>query len=90
VLEPLGSAALRDKLIAELKELNSADEAAAWAHRMMRSKDSLMRKDAEQLEPGFQLKLSTFTTARPKAPDLVYRMSVSDQNATLALARRLY
>jgi hypothetical protein len=69
VLEPLASAALRDKLIAELKELNSADEAAAWAHRMMRSKNSLMRKDAEQVELGFQLKLSTFMTAGPKAPD---------------------
>jgi hypothetical protein len=68
VLEPLASAALRDKLIAELKELNSADEAAAWAHRMMRSKNSLMRKDAQQVELGFQLKLSTFTTAEPKAP----------------------
>src|SRR5215472_7498876 len=67
VLEPLASAALRDRLIAELKELNSADEAAAWAHRMMRSKNSLMRKDAEQVELGFQLKLSTFTTAGPKA-----------------------
>jgi hypothetical protein len=69
VLEPLASAALRDKLIAELKALNSADEAAAWAHRMMRSKNSLMRKDAEQVELGFQLKLSTFMTAGPKAPD---------------------
>jgi ERF superfamily len=69
VLEPLGSAAFRDKLIAELKELNTADEAAAWAHRMMRSKNSLMRKDAERVELGFQLKLSTFMTAGPKAPD---------------------
>jgi hypothetical protein len=69
VLEPLASAALRDKLITELKELNSADEAAAWAHRMMRSKNSLMRRDAEQVELGFQLKLSTFMTAGPKAPD---------------------
>jgi ERF superfamily len=69
VLEPPASAALRDKLIAELKELNSADEAAAWAHRMMRSKNSLMRKDAEQVELGFQLKLSTITTAGPKVPD---------------------
>jgi hypothetical protein len=36
---------------------------------MMRSKNSLMRKDAEQVELGFQLKLSTFTTAGSKAPD---------------------
>src|SRR6516165_4317145 len=69
VLEPLASAALRDKLIAELKELNSTDEAAAWAHRMMGSKNSLVRKDAEQVELGFQLKLSTFTIAGPKAHD---------------------
>src|SRR5262249_11522274 len=40
VLEPTASAALRDKLITELKELDSADEAAAWAHRIMRSKNS--------------------------------------------------
>jgi hypothetical protein len=60
VLEPAASAALRDKLISELKELNSADEAAAWAHRIMRSKNGLTPVDAEQVELGFQLKLSTF------------------------------
>ena len=48
---------------------SQADEAAAWAHRMMRSKNSLMRTDAEQVELGFQLKLSTFMTAGPKVPD---------------------
>src|SRR5438067_1374834 len=36
---------------------------------MMRSKNSLMRKDAEQVELGFQLKLSTLMTAEAKAPD---------------------
>ena len=62
MLEPTASAALRDKLIAELKELNSADQAAAWAHRIMGSKNTLTRRDAEQVELGFQLKLSTFRT----------------------------
>jgi hypothetical protein len=68
VLEPTASAALRNKLIAELKELESADEAAEWAHRTMGPKNSLSARDAEQVELGFQLKLSTFTAERPKAP----------------------
>jgi hypothetical protein len=59
VLEPTGSAALRDQLIAQLQEINSADEAAEWAHRIMSSKNKLTPKDAEQVELGFQLKLST-------------------------------
>jgi ERF superfamily len=68
VLEPTASAALRNKLIAELKELESADEAAEWAHRTMGQKNSLSARDAEQVELAFQLKLSTFTAERPKAP----------------------
>jgi hypothetical protein len=68
VLEPAASAALRDKLIAELRALGSADEAAGWAHRIMGSKNSLTRRDAEQVELGFQLKLSTLTTERPNTP----------------------
>jgi hypothetical protein len=68
VLELPASAVLRDKLITELKELNSADEAAAWAHRIMGAKNSLTRRDAEQVELGFQLKLSTLTTEEPNVP----------------------
>jgi hypothetical protein len=62
-------AALRDRLIAELKELNSADEAAEWAHRIIGSKNSLVARDAEQVELGFQLKLSALTTVRPNATE---------------------
>jgi ERF superfamily len=69
VLEPAASAALRDKLIAELKELNSADEAASWAHRVMGSKNTLTPRDAEHIELGFQLKLSTFPTEGSNAPE---------------------
>jgi ERF superfamily protein len=67
VLEPTASAALRDKLIAELKELNSADEAADWAHRIIGTRNRLTPKDIEQVELGFQLKLSTLKTERPSA-----------------------
>jgi hypothetical protein len=69
VLEPTASAALRDRLIAELKELNSPDEAADWAHRIMGSKNRLTPKDTEQVELGFQLKLSRFTPDGSNAPE---------------------
>jgi ERF superfamily len=69
VLEPTASAALRDKLIAELKELNSPDEAAACAHRVIGAKNCLNARDAEQIELAFQLKLSTLTTHGPNGSD---------------------
>jgi ERF superfamily len=67
MLEPKASAALRDKLIAELKELNSTDEAAEWAHRVIGSKNTLGARGAEQVELGFQLKLSSLAAERPIA-----------------------
>jgi len=54
---------LRDQLIAQLKALNSAEEAADWAHRMIASKNSLTH--AQQVELAFQLKLSTLMTDQP-------------------------
>ena len=66
-LESEASAALRDQLIAELKDLNSAEQAADWAHRALASKNSLVVADAEQVELAFQLKLSAFMTDQPTA-----------------------
>jgi hypothetical protein len=56
---------LRDQLIAELKGLNSAEEAADWAHRVLASKNSLVLTHASQVELAFQLKLSAFMTDHP-------------------------
>jgi hypothetical protein len=64
-LEPEASAVLRDQLIAQLKGLNSAEEAADWAHRVLASKNSLVLSHAEQVELAFQLKLSAFMTNQP-------------------------
>jgi hypothetical protein len=58
-LEPEASEVLRDQLIAQLKGLKSAEQAADWAHRVLPSKNSLVLTDAEQVELAFQLKLST-------------------------------
>ena len=73
-LEAEASAVLRDQLIAQLKTLNSSEEAADWAHRVLASKDNLGSADARQVELAFQLKLSTLVTdqpsvvGRPEAP----------------------
>jgi len=99
VLEPTASAVLRDKLIAELKELNSSDEAAQWAHRIMGSKNRLNPKEAEQVELGFQLRLSTLTTESPNAPESKLRtrrrrgrdrpMAINKTVLTLPVPRRV-
>jgi hypothetical protein len=64
-LEPEASAMLRDRLIAELKGLNSSEQAADWAHRVLAAKTSLVFTDAKQVELAFQLKLSTLMTDQP-------------------------
>jgi hypothetical protein len=61
-LDSEASAALREQLTSELKDLNSAEEAANWAHRVMRAKNSLTAADAERVERGFQDRLMSFTT----------------------------
>jgi hypothetical protein len=56
---------LRDQLIAELKGLKSAEQAADWARRVLAAKTSLVVTDAKQVELAFQLKLSTLMTDQP-------------------------
>jgi hypothetical protein len=59
------SAALRDRLVAELDGLQSADTAASWAHRNLPAKNTLTAADAELVEAGFRAKLAAFGDERP-------------------------
>jgi ERF superfamily len=61
-LGPEASAALRDRLIAELGELASGDDAAIWAHRSLVEKNRLMTADAQSVEESFQARLAAFAT----------------------------
>jgi hypothetical protein len=63
------SAQLRDRLLAELNDLGSADDAAMWAHRSLRAKNGLTAADAQRIEKAFQAILATLTN--PSAVDLV-------------------
>src|SRR6266487_4534706 len=59
VLPPDESAILRERLVAELSAINSADDAAIWAHRNLPAKNSLTAGDAQIVEARFQARLST-------------------------------
>jgi ERF superfamily len=60
VLDAGQSAALRDKLLAEVANLTSADCAVTWAARALGTKNSLIAADAKLLEDAFEQKLSGF------------------------------
>jgi hypothetical protein len=60
VLDAGQSAALRDKLLAEVANLTSADCAVTWAARALGAKNSLIAADAKLLEDAFEQKLSGF------------------------------
>jgi ERF superfamily len=70
------SASLRESLIDQLAAINSADEAAAWAHRNLPAKNKLMAADAKMVEERFQARLLQMdqqvsakeTSAAPPAP----------------------
>ena len=53
------SAVLRDQLLSQLKDVNSAEGAAIWARRILPAKNTLGVADARQLEEAFQARLAT-------------------------------
>jgi ERF superfamily len=57
------SATLRDQLVEELKAINSSDDAAIWAHRILGAKNSLTAADARQVEDAFRAKLAALESA---------------------------
>src|ERR1700681_4684828 len=62
-LGPEASAALRDRLVAELSDLASGDDAAIWAHRSLVEKNKLTAVDALCVEKTFQARLASFATS---------------------------
>ena len=52
------SASLRESLIEQLVAINSADEAASWAHRNLPAKNTLTAADAKIVEERFRARLS--------------------------------
>ena len=71
ILIPDQSAALRERLLAELDVLQSADEAARWAQRSLPAKNTLTASDAQLVEASFGAKVVTFGDQEPaeRQPD---------------------
>jgi hypothetical protein len=63
ILPAEASAALRDQLIAEIENIRSGDELAAWAHRRLSAKNSLTAEDALSVEASYQAQLDSVANA---------------------------
>jgi ERF superfamily len=59
------SEALRDRLVAELSDLKSADEAAEWVHKNFPAKNTLISTDAELVETTFRERLAAIEGGQP-------------------------
>jgi hypothetical protein len=57
------SASLRESLIEQIAGINSADEAAAWAHLNLPAKNKLRATDAKLVEERFGARLSAISAA---------------------------
>jgi hypothetical protein len=70
LLDPDASAALRDRLVTEVKDLGLAEQAAIWGLKALAAKNTLLAADAERVENAFQVQLSKLASdaaARPSA-----------------------
>ena len=68
ILRPEQSATLRDQLAAELGEINSAEEAATWAHRALSAKNALTAADGACIDEIFRTKLAMFAPDSADGP----------------------
>ena len=65
-LDPDQSALQRDRLLGELAVLlETSEDAAAWAHQNLPTKNALTDADAKLVESTFQTKLAAFDDAEP-------------------------
>jgi hypothetical protein len=58
LLEPNGSASLRDKLLNELAGITNTDDAAQWAHKTLARKSTLVEADARLIEDAFAIRIA--------------------------------
>jgi hypothetical protein len=75
------SEALRDRMVAELGDLKSADEAADWVHKNLPAKNTLIPVDAETVEASFRERLTTIEAGQVSAGS-VRAIDNSDDEST--------
>src|SRR5262249_11129758 len=62
------SAALRDRLVAELNDLRSGEQAATWGLQALAAKNTLLPADARRVESSFQVQLAKQADAGEEDP----------------------
>ena len=78
VLGPEQSAALREKLLADLSQLQSGEEAADWVHKNLAAKNTLIPADADAVEAGFREKLATIEGASATRQERLHSAPAED------------
>ena len=68
LLDPDASAAVRDRLVTELNDLSSAEQAATWGVQALAAKNTLLAADAERVESAFRVRLSTLASEAAAGP----------------------
>jgi hypothetical protein len=82
VLGTEASAELRNRLVAEVHNLSSGDDAAKWAHRCLSEKNRLTALDAQRVEETFQARLETLARNVPeKAKEAAQQPTLDHQDA---------
>jgi ERF superfamily len=79
-LDPEQSAALREKLLAQVGNITSADLASAWAREALTAKNSLVAADAKLVEDAFERRLSELPSSDAAAPS-------NDESSVSQIAR---
>jgi hypothetical protein len=63
------SAALRERLLASLGQLQTPDEAADWVHANLAAKNTMIAADADWVESGFRHRLTQIDAASAREED---------------------
>ena len=63
ILAPDQSAELRERLLADIGQLQSADEAADWVHKNLAAKNTMIAADADAVEAAFRDRLAAIELA---------------------------
>src|SRR5262249_28426279 len=90
-LDPHQSAALREKLLAELGNITSADSVPNWARAALTAKNSLTATDAKLLEDAFEqrlLELASSESAGSSSDSPEHPSSVAGPQETVATESR--
>ena len=74
------SEALRERLIAELSDLKSADEAADWVHKNLPAKNTLALADAETVEASFRERLAAIEAEQASAGSVQAIVNSGDES----------